>query len=150
DLFIDINKSATGEIFYSLLKETRLTKLTRDISYPIYAAIMTDTGSFRFEKTNPQLHRIVAELLELEIDPGEVYDKIYDQSKLSKIKLLGKALNSLTLTTNNKIAYMVLSKADFNEINGLESDTDGFVNHSLSIENVILGLLFIELKNGFK
>lgn len=150
ELFIDTNLSATGEIFYTLIKEKKLAKLTRNIAYPIYTAIMTDTGSFRFEKTTPKLHRIVSDLLETGIDPGEVYDKVYDQSKYSKIKLLGKALNSLTLIADNKIAYMVLTKADFKEVGGLESDTDGFVNHSLSIENVSLGLLFIELNDGFK
>jgi len=32
----------------------------------------------------------------------------------------------------------------------MESDTENFVNFIISIEGVKLGLLFIELKNGFK
>jgi phosphoesterase RecJ-like protein len=67
------------------------------IAYNIYAAIMTDTGSFRFEKTTPEVHLIAADLLNYGVAPGEVFDKIYDQSLFSKIKLLGLALNTIQL-----------------------------------------------------
>ena len=150
ELFLGLDCSATAEIIYDFIKKTKIVDLDILLANPIYAAIMTDTGSFRFERTTPALHRLIAELLEKGVDPGEVYDKIYDQSKFSKIKLLGKTLNSLRLTTDNQIGYMILTQNDFNEVNGIESDTDGFVNHSLSIENVRLGILFIELENGFK
>lgn len=148
--FIGLNYSATGEIIYDFIEKTNIVELDYSIAYPVYAAIMTDTGSFRFERTTSELHRVIARLLDLNIDPGEVYDKIYDQSKFSKIKLLGRALNSLNLTAENQIGYMILTQKDFNDVDGIESDTDGFVNHSLSVENVRLGILFIELKDGFK
>lgn len=150
ELFVDTDYSATSEIIFDLIKKTKIVELDKSIAYPIYAGIMTDTGSFRFERTTSNLHLIVAELIETGVNPGEVYDKIYDQSKFSKIKLLGKALNSMTLTYDNQVGYMTLTQSDFKEVNGLESDTDGFVNHSLSVENVKLGLMFIELKDGFK
>jgi phosphoesterase RecJ-like protein len=124
--------------------------MNRKIAYPIYAAIMTDTGSFRFERTNSDLHRIIADLLDYGIQPSEVYDNLYDESKLSKIKLLGKCLNSLQIIDDGKVGYMILTQSDFHELDAIESDTENFVNFILSIEGVILGLLFIELKNGFK
>lgn len=150
EFFIDENASATTEILYNFVNETKIVELTKDIAYPIYAGIMTDTGSFRFDRTTPELHMIISNLLATGINPGEVYSNIFDESKFSKIKLLGKALASLRLIADNTIAYMVLSQNDFNEVEGIESDTDGFVNNCLSIENVRLGLLFIELKDGFK
>lgn len=148
--FIDTDYSATGEILLSLIIETKIVQLTKEIAEPIYAAIMTDTGSFRFERTTAKLHRKVATLLDAGVNPTEIYDKIYDQSKFSKIKLLGRALESIQLTANDKIAYMVITQKDFDEFGAIESDTENFVNYNLSIENVVLGLLFIELKNGFK
>lgn len=150
EFFIGTDYSATTEILYDFINKTNSEKMDRTIAYPIYAGIMTDTGSFRFERTTPELHLIMSELLKYDITPGEVYDKIYDQSKFSKIKLLGKALSSISLTPDKQIAYMTLTQNDFIEVSGIESDTDGFVNHSLSIEKVRLGILFIELKNGFK
>ena len=149
--FIDTNYSATAHIIYDFIRKTGIVKLDYDLAYPIYAAIMTDTGSFRFERTSSELHKIAAELLELGIIPGEVFDKIYDQSYLSKVKLLGTALESLQLFGDkNEIGYMTLTRQDFRKCNGIESDTENFVNFSLSVQNVKIGLLFIELSEGFK
>ncbi len=149
--FIDTEYSATGHIIYDFIRLTGIIKLTRKIALPLYAAIMTDTGSFRFERTTPELHRITADLLETGVVPGEVYDKIYDQSKFSKIRLLGKALDSMQLTgKDNQIGYMILTRKIFEECNAIESDTDNFVNFALTVENVKIGLLFLELREGFK
>lgn len=148
--FVDSNYSATGHILYDFIKSTDIIKINKDIAAPLYAAIMTDTGSFRFERTTAELHRLVAELLDTGIDPTQIYDQLYDESKLSKIKLLGKCLSSLKLIANNSIGYMILTQKNFSELYALESDTENFVNFIISIEGVKLGMLFIELKNGFK
>jgi len=148
--FIDTEYSATGHILFDLIKQTGIVTLNKSIAYPVYAAIMTDTGSFRFERTTSNLHRIAAELLDLGVDPGEVYDKIFDECKFSKFKLLGRTLDAIKLIADDRIGYMTITQKTFNELNALESDTDSFVNYTLSIENVVMGMLFIELKNGFK
>ena len=149
-LFIDIAYSATGHIIYDFIKQTKIVSLDLNIAEPIYAAIMTDTGSFRFDRTTSQVHNIIAELLKYGVNPEQVYDKLYDQSKFSKVKLLGRALNSIRLLYDNKLGYMTITQKDFEELGAIESDTENFVNYNLSIENVVIGILFIELKNGFK
>jgi bifunctional oligoribonuclease and PAP phosphatase NrnA len=148
--FIDPDYAATGHILYEFIVSTQIIKLNKEISAPIYAAIMTDTGSFRFERTTAELHRIIANLLDIGINPTEIYNQLYDESKLSKIKLLGKCLNSLELIDENQIGYMIITQNDFMELNAIESDTENFVNFILSVQDVQLGMLFIELKNGFK
>ncbi len=148
--FIDTDYSATGQIIYDFIKHTNIVELDFEMAEPIYAAIMTDTGSFRFDRTTSEVHTIIAELLKLGVNPEQVYDKLYDQSKFSKVKLLGRALNSINLLANNKIGYMTITQKDFEELDAIESDTENFVNYNLSIENIVLGILFIELKNGFK
>ena len=148
--FIDSGYSATGHILYDFIKSTDIIKINKDIAAPIYAAIMTDTGSFRFERTTADLHRIIADLLDTGVDPSEIFNQLYDESKFSKIKLLGKCLNSLKLIAEKQIGYMIINQDDFRELDALESDTENFVNFILSIHGVKLGMLFIELKNGFK
>lgn len=148
--FIDFDYCATGHIIYDFISKTKIVEMDFDIAESLYAAIMTDTGSFRFERTTAAVHRIIAELLEFGVKPEKVYDKIYDQSKFSKIKLLGRALESIKVIANGKLGYMVLTRKDFGDSGAIESDTENFVNYNLSIENVVLGILFIELYNGFK
>ena len=148
--FIDYDYAATGHILYDFITSTGIIKLNKEIAAPLYAAIMTDTGSFRFERTTAELHRIIANLLDTGINPTEIYNQLYDESKLSKIKFLGKCLSSLELIDENRIGYMIITQNDFNELNAIESDTENFVNFILSVQDVKLGMLFIELKNGFK
>jgi bifunctional oligoribonuclease and PAP phosphatase NrnA len=148
--FIDTDYCATGQILYDLINQTKIVELDYEIAESIYAAIMTDTGSFRFDTTTAEVHNIIAELLKLGVNPEQVYDKLYDQSKFSKVKLLGRALNSINLLADNKIGCMTITQKDLEELGAIESDTENFVNYNLSIENVVLGILFIELKNGFK
>ncbi len=149
--FIDTDYCATGQIIYNLIKKTGIIKLDYETSYPIYAAIMTDTGSFRFERTTPEIHNIAADLIEHGVIPGEVFDKIYDQSKFSKIRLLGAALDSMQLYgKDKKISYMIIRQETFKKLDAIESDTENFVNYNLSVEGVVVGLLFIELNEGFK
>jgi len=149
--FNDISYSATGHIIYDLIKKTGIVNLNFTTALPVYAAIMTDTGSFRFERTTPELHLVIADLLNQKVVPGEVYDKIYDQSKFSKIKLTGAALDSIKLYgRDNKIAYMVLRQETFKKFNAFESDTENLVNYTLSIEGVEAGLMFMEVDDGFK
>jgi phosphoesterase RecJ-like protein len=148
--FVDPDYAATGHILYDFFKTSGIINITKEVAAPIYAAIMTDTGSFRFERTTAELHRIIAELLDTGIDPTEIYRHLYDESRFSKIKLLGKSLSSLRLIADNQIGYMIITQQDFNEFDALESDTENFVNFILSTAGVRLGMLFIELKNGFK
>ncbi len=150
NLFIDTDYSATGQILFDFIKQTKIVEFDFSIAEPIYAAIMTDTGSFRFDRTTSEVHSIIAELIKLGVKPGNVYDKLYEQSKFSKIKLLGRTLNTVCLVSDNKIAYMVITQKDFDELGAVESDTENFVNYNLSIENVLIGILFIQLRNGFK
>lgn len=145
-----IDYSATGEILYDFIKTTSIVELDYNIAYQIYTAIMTDTGSFRFERTSPKIHRLIAELLDYGLNPTEIYTQVYDQFHFSRVKLLGEALNSIQLDSTKKIALMILSNEDLQKHNAVEADVDGFVNYCLTIQGVQIGILIYELKDGVK
>ncbi len=148
--FLDKTKSSTGEIILDFILSQSEIKLTKKIAQALYAAIMTDTGSFRFPKTTAELHRKVAILLEHGVKPYDVYDKIYAQDKISRNKLLGEALSSLKLSDSGKISYMTITQRDLKKAKADEAEVDGFINFGLSISGVKVALLFFELKDGVK
>lgn len=148
--FCGAEYSATGEIIYDFLKETNIVNLSYEIAVQLYAAIMTDTGSFRFERTSPKIHSIIAELLETGVNPTSVYDMIYDQSRFGKIKLLGETLAGIQMNDAKNISWMVITAEMLNKAGAEESEVDGFVNFCMSIENIKIGILFFELKDGIK
>ena len=151
DLYlIDEKATATGEIVYNLLKFLDSEAITKPIADALYAAIMTDTGSFRFPKTDVETHNIIADLLLHGADPTEIYQKIFEEGPVNKLQLLGRALTSLTVVHGGKVAYMVLLRKDFSETQTSEEDTDNMINQAMSIGGVRVGLMFIELENGVK
>lgn len=149
-IFGGIEYSATGEIIFDFIKESGLIDIDLKIASQIYAAVMTDTGSFRFERTSPKVHLMAAHLLEKGVVPKDIYDKIYDQFKFGRIKLLGEALSTISMDKTGRIAYMVVTINMLTQNNASEADVDGFVNYCLSIQNVEMGILFYELKDGIK
>jgi len=148
--FIDVSYAATAHILFEFIIETNIVELFKEIAVPLYAAIMTDTGSFRFDRTTAEIHRIAAELLEAGVEPSEIYDCIYDQSKIGKLKLLGECLSNISLTPDGQIAYITITQDALIKSGAEESEVDGFVNYCLSIQGVKIGLLFFELKDGLK
>lgn len=146
----DVSYSATGEIIYDFIKSTNIVELNYRLALQLYTAIMTDTGSFRFERTSPKIHLIAAELLKLGVNPTKIYDEVYDQSHFSKIKLLGETLNTITLDSTKQIAFMIVTHDALRRTGAEEADVDGFVNYCLSIKGVKIGILFYELKDGVK
>ncbi|MDP3149061.1 MAG: bifunctional oligoribonuclease/PAP phosphatase NrnA [Ignavibacteria bacterium] len=150
-LFFETSFAATGQIIYNFIKETSIVEIDLAIADQLYAAIMTDTGSFRFDRTTADVHLIAADLINVGVKPNDVYTKVYNTSRIGKIKLLGDAIQSLTLHgEKDEIAVMVISKEAMQTSGADEADTDGFVNLCLTIDSVQVALKFLELNEGFK
>ncbi len=56
--FSDTNSPSTGEILYKLLTLDNKDNINPETAVPLYTAIMTDTGSFRFPRTDSETHMI--------------------------------------------------------------------------------------------
>ncbi|MGA3243339.1 MAG: bifunctional oligoribonuclease/PAP phosphatase NrnA [Bacteroidota bacterium] len=151
DLYIvDPETAATGEILYSLLLSMDKECLTPDLAVPLYAAIMTDTGSFRFPKTDSTIHRIIADLLDHGANPVEAYQKIYEQGTANRLQLLGHALSTLQLAHDGKVASMIVTWEMFKKTGTTEEDIENFINYTLTIAGVQIGLMFTELREEVK
>lgn len=149
-LINDTDFSATGEIIFDFIDKVYPESFDINIAENLYAAIMTDTGSFRFERTNSKTHLIASKLLELGVNPTEIYNNIYDKNNLGKLKLLGDVLSNLKVKYDQKLAYMIITQDMLKQYKTKETEVDGFVNYCVAIKNVQIGLLFFELKNGIK
>ncbi|HLP17065.1 MAG TPA: bifunctional oligoribonuclease/PAP phosphatase NrnA [Bacteroidota bacterium] len=147
---IDADSPATSEILYGLIRSLGANAITPEIAKALYTGIMTDTGSFRFPKTDAETHTITADLLRLGADPSEIYQKVYDSGPVNKLQLLGRALDSLTSSSGGALAWMVIRSGDFTETNTVAADTDNFINYTLSVGGVKIGLLFTELDGVVK
>jgi len=151
DLYlIDEPATATGEILYHLIQYLDGDNIDEVTARALYTAIMTDTGSFRFPKTDSDIHRIAAHLIRSGADPPKIFQEVYEKANLNTVRLLGQALSSLKTAYDGRVAYMAISRKMFSETGTKEYQTENFIDYTMRIGGVQIGLLFNELHDGVK
>jgi len=144
---LDTTAAATAELIYELLLAMAGT-LSESMARSLYAAIMTDTGSFRFPKTSPRTHRITAELLAAGARPLETYRQIYEQYPLSRVRLKGHVIDGIKTTANGQIAYYGLDRETLRAYGVEASELDGFASLGLEIGGIRVVVFCVELSRG--
>ena len=150
--FSEIKASSTCELVYDficLLNDKDL--LNKDIAECLYTGIMTDTGSFKFSCTSPHTHLVAAHLMDLGINHTIIHNNILDTNSLDRLRLLGYSLSEkLKVMPEFHTAYIALTKLELEKYHYKTGDTEGFVNYSLSIDNIKVAGLFSEKDNMIK
>lgn len=144
---INEHACATGEIIYDLLKSYG-GPLSLPVAEALYAAIMTDTGSFRFSNTNGRTHRIAAELLDLGVEPHTTYSNIYESTHPARLRLLGLTLSGLKLSADGRVSWIAVTQEMLKSAEARPEDTEDFVDFPRSLDGVQVSVLFIELPTG--
>lgn len=144
---VDTNASATAELVYELINKLEIA-LDKDICECIYTGIVTDTGQFQYSNTTSLTHRIAADLISKGVEPAKIYKDIYQNNSISKMKLIGEALNSIELHYNNKVASITLTKKLVEQVGAKDEDADGLINFARDIRGVEVALLFRETEDG--
>ena len=123
-------------------------RLPLDVALPVYVALVTDTGGFRFGNTHPGTHRLAAELLEAGVDPTRVHQQVYESAKPEAVRLLGLALAGLHIECGGRLAWLVVTQEHLRLSGARPEDVDGFVDHARAVVGVDLVAMFLELASG--
>jgi len=115
-----------------------------DVAENIFAAIQTDTGSFRYSNTTAEALRIAATLMERGANPWEISKKVMDSYSLPRLRLLEMALSTIESHHEGSIAIMILSQEMFQKAGAQQSDSERFVDYPRFIFGVELGVLMRE------
>ncbi|PLX32648.1 MAG: bifunctional oligoribonuclease/PAP phosphatase NrnA [Ignavibacteria bacterium] len=150
DTYLSVpNASSTAEIVYDLL-EAGAMELTREIALGIYVGLMTDTGSFRFDRTTPRVHRIAARLLEHGVDPLDIHRKIFDDYPMNRTALLGRVLAGIEQHFDGRVTILSVTRQMFEDTGTTVEDVENVVNYGLGIRGVEVTALITELEDGHK
>ena len=148
--FVRETASSTGELIYDLI-EPDTDRIDAAIATLLYTAIMTDTGSFRYSHVTPRVHRIIADLIERGgLNPDDIHAALYDTRSINSLRLLGRALERITLLHGGVLGYMALPKSIMQDVGAQKGDTEGLVNQILSIDGVQVAVFFHEIDKGTK
>lgn len=144
---LDTSACATGEVTARILDALHIP-LDRSIAEPLYVAIHTDTGGFRYPGTTPETHRLAARLLECGVDPQRVYTEIFERQSPVRLRLTGEILSTLRISPAGKVAWMYTNRAMLDRAGAQWDDADDMVNFTLQVDGVQAGFYFKELDSG--
>ena len=144
--FINLDASSVGEILYSYFSSLGSDTIDKEMMLGIYSAVLTDTGSFRFSNTNQLSHEIAVDAIKMGINISEIYQNIYENSSVSRIKLLGNVIQKLNFDCNGELLWFSLNNDMVKEVDGTNQDFDGFTDFFRGIQGVEIALMLYDLK----
>lgn len=147
---VDTEASSTAEILWRLVARYGEQAYTQEIAEALYTGIHTDSGGFRHPRTDAELLRMAARLLDAGVDPTYIYEHIYNQGSVQRTRLLGNALSQLQVFHGGELCLMVVSSDMLQAASASETLTEGFVEHTLSLAGVRMGVLVVELPDMVK
>lgn len=144
---IEPETAATGELIYELMRESNspIDPLTAEA---IYVAVMTDTGGFRYSNTDSHVHRMVADLLTLGLDPNELHAKVHSNASAGRIRFFGEVLAGLEMLQGGQLAVLEATPEQFQKHGLVGADTEGLVDMPRSVAGVEAVALFSEVEPG--
>jgi phosphoesterase RecJ-like protein len=141
--FVDTQVEATGRLTWQALHALDVP-ITPAIARALFVAIATDTGWFHHSNTQARTFALAHELVQAGADPHALYELIYEQNTLARLRLVGLFLQRLRLAVGDRVCYGVVRLDDYQETGAQPLDTEELINFTRSVAGVEVGVLFIE------
>jgi phosphoesterase RecJ-like protein len=146
----DTSYAATCQMLYDFIKRDSEEYINADVASALYVGIMTDTGSFRHPRTDSDVFRICADLLDKGADPVFLYDEICNKVSKEMMQLQAAFLGGLEFFFDGRMILGKVTQEDFKKY-GLNVDhIEGFTSLIMSISGVKVGIMMVELRDNIK
>ncbi|WP_372776351.1 bifunctional oligoribonuclease/PAP phosphatase NrnA [Mangrovibacterium sp.] len=144
--------SSTAELVFHLVKAMGFEQsICKEAADCLFCGIMTDTGSFNYNVSDPQTFKTVSELLSFGVNPEEIHGRVFDNYSIDRMKLMGHCLSEcMEVFPEYHAAVMYLSKETQKRFNYQKGDSEGFVNMPLSIQGIHFSAFFTENDDQIK
>ncbi|HET6326959.1 MAG TPA: bifunctional oligoribonuclease/PAP phosphatase NrnA [Planctomycetaceae bacterium] len=144
--FKDTQAEATGVLILEMADALDLT-IPSKVATPLFCAIATDTGWFRFSSVRESTLRAAARLMGMGAQPDVIYRQLYEQFSVGRIRLAGCVLTRVTVDCEGKLAYTWVESGDFDRCGARPVDTEDLVNDCLKIGGTQCAFIAVEQLN---
>jgi len=146
--WIDSEASAVGELIFELGKELRID-FTKAIGFNLYAAIASDTGSFKYSNTSYRALKTASDIVKRSgIEPHLVSDLIFNSNPAEKVVLIRKILSTLEFYHNNEMAF-IYCREDFIDSGKIDDyETEDIISIVRSVLGVKVVLFLKEIDDA--
>jgi len=140
---VDDTAAAAGLLIYEMITSLG-GEITPRIAEALYAAIVTDTGSFRFANTDGRVLRAGAELVERGVKPEQVYRRVFENRRWASVKLMPAVFSTLGRSANGRLAWVHITRKMLADAGGRFDDTDGYIDVLRALKGVEVCAVFKE------
>jgi phosphoesterase RecJ-like protein len=144
---VDTTAEATGRLVFEAITALGVP-LTETAAEALFAAVSTDTGWFRHSNTTAATFTLVAELMRCGARPDFLYEHIFEQNTVARLRLMARVLERLRVVADGQVAYSEIRRDDYAATGATPQDTEDLVNYTRSVAGVEVGLFFMEQPRG--
>ena len=119
--------------------------LTPEMSTPLFAAMGTDTGWFRFPSVTADTFAAAAKLVATGAKPSAIFASLYEQNTLARLLLQGRILTKVKSHIGGRLLTTAITQDDLKAVGAESTDTEDVINRLLSVAKVEAALLLLEL-----
>ncbi len=94
--------SSTCEVLFDILEKAGVP-LDKGMALLLYAGIMTDTGSFKYENTSAHTHAIAAKLLAFGLKVPDLHERLYPGLPVRDMKFFSRIIYKAELVLDQRV-----------------------------------------------
>jgi bifunctional oligoribonuclease and PAP phosphatase NrnA len=143
-VFKDVTAESTGRLIVQAIEALGVT-LTPEMATPLFAAIGTDTGWFRFSSVTAATFEAAARLVTAGAKPSAIFAALYEQNTLARLRLQGRILTNVKSHLGGRMLSTAITQDDLKSLGAEATDTEDVINRLLSVASAEAALLFLEL-----
>ena len=134
--------SSTSELVFRIVWQLEaFDQQTKKFAMPVYCGMMTDTGGFTYNSSDPDIFFIISQLLTKGINKDKIYRNVYHNYSENRLRLTGYVmLEKLVVDAARHASYFTLSRKDLRRFNFVKGDAEGLVNMPLQIKGLKLSV----------
>jgi phosphoesterase RecJ-like protein len=140
---------STSQVIFRLLKDIGVN-IDKESAICLYTALVTDSGNFQYDNVDSEAFEMAAELLRCGVESGYVAKMLFERDRVEKLKFLSKALETLELFLEQKVACVEITKEMFEVTGATKNDSEGLVNMIRKVESVEVAMVLREEEEGVK
>jgi len=145
--FIDPSAPATAAIVYRILVEAGAA-IDAETATCLFVGLALDTDWFRLATTDADALRVAAALVEAGARPHEVFDRLYMEEDLGRMRLRGRAVENLRPALAGRVIVMRITADMFQEFCVDLGDTENLINECMRVRGSKVGVMLVEAGRG--
>ena len=145
--YVDEEAPAVGEMVLAMA-EFASAHVTETMATNLYAALVTDTGDFRYSNATPRAFSAAARLVEAGARPYEIAEALWEHNPVRVVRLTAAVLSTLELMAGGRLAVITCDRAMLEAAGAFPEDTENLINIPRAIEGVRVAVLLKAFRDG--